>query len=166
MMQNYILKTWVVNDGLVIVEDDLSMRIMDFNGEVIWKDSKKIKVDSLSRAIKFQIDLKAIPFHKNETVLVSTFSGETAYFYSAKPKYLALKVKEIQKKITKTEDGFAIQLTSEILQKDVFLFTETRGHFSDNFIDLLPNQSVVIKYKTESETLDDLQLKSFNSFIR
>ncbi len=115
--------------------------------------------------LKFQLDLKTIQFNKNELVLVSKFKDETAYFYFVKPENLKLNQEEIQKNIALTKDGFNIELSSKTLQKDVFLFTKTKGHFSDNFFDLLPNQSVIIHFETESKSLDELQLKSFNNFI-
>ena len=83
-----------------------------------------------------------------------------------KPKDLKLKQAEIIKKITKTKDGFNIELSSKTLQKNVFLFTETKGHFSDNFFDLLPNESITVHFKTASKTFTNLGLKTFNTFIR
>ena len=77
-----------------------------------------------------------------------------------------LKQGDIQTEITKTGDGFRIKLSSETLQKDVFLFTTEKGKFHDNFFDILPNEVMLIYFKTEAEHLDDLQLKTFNNFIR
>ena len=115
--------------------------------------------------LKFQLDLKTIQFNKNEVVLVSKFKNETSHFYFVKPKNLKLNQEEIRKVITPTKGGFNIELTSKILQKDVLLFTKTKGYFSNNFFDLLPNQPVIIYFKTESKSLDELQLKSFSDFI-
>ncbi|MDP5081932.1 MAG: glycoside hydrolase family 2 protein, partial [Winogradskyella sp.] len=165
-VENNFLKTWVINDDIEPKSGLLSMQIIDFNGQVIWEDSNEIIVDSLSSAIKCQLDLKTIQFKKKEMVLISQFKNKTSYFYFVKPKDLKLQSNEIRRKIAKLEGGFTIELTCETLQKDVFLFTNTKGHFSDNFFDLLPHQSVIIHFKTESKSLDDLQLKSFNNFIR
>ena len=116
--------------------------------------------------MQFEVDLNTIQFNKDDVVLVSKFNNEISYFYFVKPKDLKLKSKVIQKKITKINDGFNIELSSRTLQKDVFLFTKNKGHFSDNFFDMLPNDRLIIHFKTEHKTLDDLQLKSFNNFIR
>jgi beta-mannosidase len=164
-VENNSLKIWLVNDNMESQKGLLSMHMMDFNGNIIWKGSQDINVDSLSSDIKFQLDLSTIQFNRDEIVLVSQFKNNVSYFYFVKPKDLKLQSAEIQRKITKTEDGFSIELSSETLQKDVFLFTTTKGHFSDNFFDLLPYQSVIIHFKTKSKSLDDLQLKSFNIFI-
>lgn len=165
-IENDILKTWIVNDGLDAHEDILYLKLIDFNGHTIWQDDKTVTVDSNSSAIKYELDLSAIAFHKNAIVLISKFKTETSYFYFVKPKKLKLNEGGIENKITKIKHGFTIELSSKTLQKDVFLFSKTKGHFSDNFFDLLPNTSVTIQFKTESEILDDLQLKSFNNFIR
>ncbi|WP_296382127.1 glycoside hydrolase family 2 protein [Winogradskyella sp.] len=165
-VENNILKTWIVNDSLQSKKGQLSMRLLDFDGKVIWKNSKSIEVDANSSTMQFEVDLNTIQFNKDDVVLVSKFNNEISYFYFVKPKDLKLKSKVIQKKITKINDGFNIELSSRTLQKDVFLFTKNKGHFSDNFFDMLPNDRLIIHFKTEHKTLDDLQLKSFNNFIR
>jgi beta-mannosidase len=50
-----------------------------------------------------------------------------------------------------------------VLQKEVFLFTKEKGHFSDNFFDLMPNETKVITFTSESETLSDLKIKTLNT---
>ena len=65
--------------------------------------------------------------------------------------------------VSKTKNGFSIILTSDVLQKDVFLFSKGKGHFSDNFFDLIPNQNKVIKFITKENSLNDLRIKTLNS---
>ena len=165
-VENDILKTWVVNDKLDGITGQLTLKLMNFSGEIIWSNEEQISVEPLSSEVKFQLDLKTLNFNRNETVLVSTFNGESSFFYFVKPKDLKLQQAEIQQKITKTNDGFAVELLSSTLQNDVFLFSGSKGHFSDNFFDLLPNQIKIIQFHTEAQTFDDLQIKTFNTFIR
>ena len=54
-------------------------------------------------------------------------------------------------------------LKSNVLQKNVFLFTNEKGHFSDNFFDLLPNETKVLEFKTESKSLNNLDIKTLNN---
>lgn len=70
---------------------------------------------------------------------------------------------EIEKLISKTKNAFSIQLKSNVLQKDVFLCTNKKGHFSDNFFDLIPNKTKVLEFETEATSLDDLRIKTLNS---
>ena len=165
-VENDILKTWVVNDKLDEITGQLTLNLMNFSGEVIWSNEEEISVEPLSNGVKFQLDLKNVDFNKNETVLVSTFNGKSSFFYFVKPKDLKLNQAEIQKIVMKTNDGFSIELFSSTLQKDVFLFTNANGRFSDNFFDLMPNQSKTIQFYTDSKRLDTLQIKTFNTFIR
>ncbi|MHA7841875.1 MAG: beta-mannosidase [Winogradskyella sp.] len=165
-VENNILKTWVINDDLEEVSGKLNMKLMDFSGEMIWNNQQQISADPLSSEIKFQLDLKILNFNRHETVLVSTFNDKTSYFYFVKPKDLKLQQDEIQKTVTKANDGFSIKLSSSTLQKDVFLFSDTKGHFSDNFFDLLPNEPKTIQFETDAKNLDELQIKTFNTFIR
>ena len=99
-------------------------------------------------------------------VLITRFNDQTTLNYFVSPKDLKLKQAPIEKKITKISEGFQIELSSIILQKDVFLFCDEKGHFSDNFFDLLPNETKTIVLKTNAETLQGLKLKTFNTFIR
>ncbi len=165
-VENETLKTWVVNDGLEDISGKLSLKLMNFSGEVIWSNEEQISVKPLSSEVKFELDLKALNFNKGETVLVSTFNGDSSFFYFVKLKDLKLQQAEIQKIITKTNDGFSVELSSSTLQKDVFLYTNAKGHFSDNFFDLMPDESKTVHFKTEVNSLDDLAVKTFNTFIR
>ena len=63
-------------------------------------------------------------------------------------------------------NGFSIELTSSTFQKDVFLSTNQKGDFSDNFFNMLPNETYNIHFNTDSDKFQDLQLKSFNTFVR
>ena len=165
-VENDTLKTWVVNDDLSLNTGELSLKIMDFEGNVIWRDYRTIQVEENSSSINNMLDLKSINYNKNEVVLVSNFNNKTSFFYFVKPKDLQLKEADIQQKIVKTINGFSIELTSTTFQKNVFLFTNHKGHFSDNFIDMIPNETYNIHFNTDSDKLEDLQLKSFNSFVR
>ncbi len=160
------LNIFVVNDELISHSGKLSVQIIDFNGKVLFEDFTTIEVVSNSSKLVYQLNLKNLPINKNEVVIVSKFKDEISYFYLVKPKDLKLKQEAIQKRITKTKNGFQIELSSKTLQKDVFLFCKDKGQFSDNYFDLLPKETKTIRFKTQAKSLENLQLKTFNSFIR
>ena len=57
-------------------------------------------------------------------------------------------------KVLKTKNGFEIIIHSDNLAKNIYLFADgLEGRFSDNYFDLLPGQSVKIKFKT-SEAIE------------
>jgi beta-mannosidase len=94
----------------------------------------------------------------------SSSSSNNAYslFYVAKPKDLELPEQDVSTKITKINGGFEIKVSAKTLQKDVFLYTKAKGHFSDNFFDVLPNRTITITFETEASTIDDLEIKTLN----
>lgn len=163
---NDTLSTYVINDDFAEYKGVLKIKIMDFNGKVLHNVSKPITVTSNSSEIKHELNLTALDLNKNAVVVVSTFNNETALFYLVKHKALELQKGEIKQVVTKTETGFVIELTSKTLQKDVFLYSDEKGHFSDNFFDLLPNETKNIQFKTKALELKDLKLKTFNNLLR
>ena len=160
IIENDSIKTYLVNDALKNLEGTLNLKIIDFYGKEVWSDSREINVKANSSKEYYSFTLDNID--KKNTFLISEFNDKKSYFYFTKPKDLNLQKGEIQQIITKTKTGFKITLKSSILQKDVFLFTKEKGHFSDNFFDLLPNETKVIKFKTDSKSLSDLEIKTLN----
>jgi beta-mannosidase len=161
VIENNRVKTFVINDTFDIVYGSLKLKIIDFYGKEIWSDFKEIEVFGNSSKQFYDTSLDKVD--KNSNLLVAEFNGEKSYFYFSKPKDLKLPKAVVQKNIRKTENGFSITLKSTVLQKDVFLFTNVKGHFSDNFFDLVPNESIRIYFKTEANSLDDLQIKTLNA---
>ncbi|MDD7913094.1 beta-mannosidase [Polaribacter ponticola] len=160
-IENNAVKTFVINDTFENITGTLKLKIIDFYGKEIWSDAKEIEVLGNSSKQYYNFSLNEI--NKNTTVLVAEFNNEKSYFYFAKPKDLNLPKDEILKSITKTDKGFFITLESTVLQKDLFLFTNDKGHFSDNFFDLLPNERKIIEFETNANSLDNLQFKTLNT---
>jgi beta-mannosidase len=95
--------------------------------------------------------------HQNEldhTVFVCELveNGKTlsknAYFF--KPfKELKIAKPNVEYNISKTENGFDIDLKTDKLAKNVYLqIADEQGFFSDNYFDLLPNENVSVNLKT------------------
>jgi beta-mannosidase len=155
------VKTFIINDTFGTVKGNLKIKVIDFYGKEIESDSLKIEVLENSSKEFHSFSMKSID--KKATVLVAEFNNQTSYFYFVKPKELILPKDEMDKEIIKLKNGFSIAIKSTVLQKDVFLFTNEKGHFSDNFFDLLPNETKTIYFKTSAHSLDDLQIKTLNS---
>lgn len=163
-VKNDSLNVYLINDTFADYSGVLSTEIMNFLGEVIWEHSEEISVMPNSSNVKFQIDLNSLSLDKDEVVILSKFHESESLFYLVKPKDLELPSKVIQKEVIKTDDGFMITLSSNTLQKDVFLFCNVSGHFSDNYFDLLPNKPKQINFKTEVKSIRDLKIMSLNDF--
>lgn len=160
IIKNDSVKTFIINDTFKHIKGDLKLKIIDFNGKEIWSDSKEIEVLENSSKNYHHFSLDKVD--KNSSLLISEFNSEKSYFYFTKPKDLELPIEEITKEIINSKDGFSITLKSDVLQKDVFLFTSEKGHFSDNFFDVLPNETKIIFFKTDAKNLDDLKIKTLN----
>ncbi|SDS15000.1 beta-mannosidase [Polaribacter sp. KT25b] len=154
------VKTYIINDSFDTIRGNLKIKVIDFYGNEIKSDSIEIKALENSSKEFYRFSIKNID--KKTTVLVTEFNNQKSNFYFVKPKELLLPKGEINKEIIKTENGFLITLKSSVLQKDVFLFTNKKGHFSDNYFDLLPNETKTIYFETSTNSLNDLKLKSLN----
>ena len=160
-IKNDSVKTFVVNDTFKTLNGDLKLRVIDFQGKEIWSDSKEINVLENSSQQFYSLPLDK--FDTKNTMLIIEFQNEKSYFYFTTPKDLNLPKGEVQRSITRDKNRFSITLKSAVLQKDVFLFTNVKGHFSDNFFDLLPNETTRIDFKTNANSLDDLKIKTLNA---
>jgi beta-mannosidase len=155
------VKTFVINDTFNPIQGNLKVTLIDFYGKEIWKDSKEIQVLENSSKPYFNFSLESIK--SESSVLITEFNNQQSVFFFTKPKDLNLPKGIIKKVVSKTKNGFSIILTSDVLQKDVFLFSKGKGHFSDNFFDLIPNQNKVINFITKENSLNDLRIKTLNS---
>ena len=155
------VKTFVINDTFNPIQGNLKVTLIDFYGKEIWKDSKEIQVLENSSKPYFNFSLESIK--SESSVLITEFNNQQSVFFFTKPKDLNLPKGIIKKVVSKTKNGFSIILTSDVLQKDMFLFSKGKGHFSDNFFDLIPNQNKVIKFITKENSLNDLRIKTLNS---
>lgn len=164
--KNDSLNIFVVNDTFEIIKDSLSLKLIDFDGTVIYKNKFFAESAENSSEVLFSLPLKTLKFDKRFCVLKVNFGNSEYLHYFAKPKDLEMKNSEIETKIEKKTEGFLVSLTSKTLQKDVFLSTDEKGKFEDNFFDLLPNESKTILFLTESKTAPKLKLKTLNQFIQ
>lgn len=165
-VENDILKTWIVNDSLVALNRNLNLKILDFNGKQLHELKKEILVPENTSKLINELYLKSLNIDFSKVVVVSEFMKRKSLHYLVKPKELKLLQGDIEQVIAESWNGFSIRLTSKVLQKDVFLYSNKKGHFSNNFFDLLPNESRVIHFKTNALELKDLKIKTFNKLVR
>jgi len=130
----------IVNDLLIEIKDTLRLKIIDFSGKELWSKVEPVRIEKNSSQKMRELSLSQLKINaKNSVLVTSTNSSGANFHYFDSPKELDLKNSEIKSEIRKHTGGFWIEVSSQVLQKDVFLSTVTKGHFSDNFFDLLPN---------------------------
>ena len=157
---NSNILTYIINDKFEVISGRLNAKIINLNGDEIWSNFKDISVaENTSQQV---YSIPNVDIDRKNHVYITEFNGKKSVYFFSKPKELNLSKGEITKEITKTKTGFSITLKSDILQKDVFLFSKNKGHFSNNFFDLLPNETINVEFKTDAKNLDDLVIKSLN----
>lgn len=152
------LKVGIVNDRLTDVTAQLRLKLMDFNGRVIWEEMSVVEIPANSSDDYFDVNKNEFEYQYRKqidrVVLVAELvkageilSKNTYYFRPFK----ALKIEKpkVDYTISKTEDGFAIEMKTDKLAKNVYLqIGDEEGFFSDNYFDLLPVEKVTINLKT------------------
>lgn len=149
----------LINDDVITYEGEVEAELVSFKGDVIW--SKKVVCQSDSNSNKRPLyflmdDLKGVDRSSVCLSLKFTTANEkfkTLYFFE-KPKELKLSKPTIQ--MTKIDD-LTIELTSDVLAKNVFLSSDEEVFCSDNYFDLLPNEKRIIHL---SKPIEIIQIKS------
>ncbi len=144
------LNVTVADDALTSITGTLRVAIKDFEGNLIKEQTLyNYQTDRNKNEVVLKMLLSDFEFNPANSFAEITFEKEKSIFYFEKPKDLKLPKQEIAIETTKTTKGFTLRLTSEVLQKDVFLYSDSKGHFDDNFFDLLPKESKVVIFKTD-----------------
>ena len=160
-----IVSTYIINDELRNSTDTLTLKIIDFYGKELWSAKKKVSVNGNSSTKAHELSIDELSMNQSEVVMITSFKDQSSQFYFTKPKELTLPKAHIDQSIQKTKGGFFIEINASSLQKDVFLFTNEKGHFSDNFFDIFPGKTRKIFFKTTSNTIDDLKVISLNEIM-
>jgi beta-mannosidase len=150
------LKVDVINDKLTEIKAQLVVKVLDFDGNEVWKDTRDVLVPANSsntffaaktvefmRTVQALKQLLVVELVENSTVL----SQNTMYFRPIKT--LLLPKPEVKYELLDVDGGFEITLTTDKLAKNLYLsLGDQDGFFSDNYFDLIPGQPVKIGLET------------------
>jgi beta-mannosidase len=148
-------EVFLVNDSFEKLSGKLELELFSFDGKLLWKKSKDVSVEENSSTAIYEIlkeDLKS--FNIYQTVLKVKFNEVQSQYFFVKPKDLQLQKPNIQIKIL---NDVMIEISSDVLAKDVFLSSENEVFFEDNYFDLLPNEKRIIKL---SKAAKEIKVKS------
>ena len=160
------LDVYIVNDTFSEIKDTLEISHLDFNGNILFKEVAFVSSPINTSKVVYKYQLKNKKFDHNNTFLKIIFGESEYYHYFAKPKDLNLINDPLTIETVKNKDGFLIKLKSETLQKNVFLFSEEKGTWQDNFFDILPGVSKYIQFKTDAKVVSKINFKTLNQFIQ
>ena len=157
-MEDGVLKVHVVSDRLDPMDATLSLRLLDFSGEVAWDEEKTLEVPANASQVQFEIPVEQLfgSAKANEVVLEAKIleAGDPVssnLFYFAPIREIALPEPEITLKSERSEGGYTLELGTDVLAKNVYLTMEEDGFFSDNYFDLLPGEIRTIQLTTPAE---------------
>nr|WP_320117401.1 glycoside hydrolase family 2 protein [uncultured Marinifilum sp.] len=156
-VEDEILKVGIVNDHLNEINAELNLKLIDFSGNEIWSKSDEIIIEKNSSAEYFSMELEA--FMKDEDaenqLLVANIMKDgrkiaSNILYFKPVKELNLPRPKVDYKINESEGGFVLSLKTDVLAKNIFLSVgEEDVFFSDNYFDLLPNDTIELKIDTK-----------------
>lgn len=140
-------KVYVVNDALVAQQARLDLQLISFDGSILWQQTKSVSVEANSSKIYFSTDKNELgTFNPKQAVLsvrllLPDNKEKRGLYYFVKPKEMQLKIPKI---VVNQIDDTTIELTTDVLAKNVFL--EASGvKFEDNYFDLLPSEKKIVK---------------------
>ena len=148
------LQVCLVSDSLNEMQVQFKFRVIDFTGKKILETNQLLKVAPQSATMLLNKSIASIVSKHSLQNLVAVASILKAdgsiidqYFYFDTVKNLALKKDTILLQQSRQNNQVAITLLSPTLKKNVQLTTNISGEFSDNYFDLMPNQTQVIYFK-------------------
>jgi beta-mannosidase len=150
-------KVGIVNDRLEKVNAQLILKMMDFNGRVIWETASLVEIPANSSRDYFNENKNEFLYRKDTRNLL--FSAEliengktiSRNIYFFRPfKELNVPAPQVEYTISKTDSGFDIELKTDKLAKNVYLqMGDEEGFFSDNYFDMLPGEKVTINLESD-----------------
>ncbi len=159
----------IVSDSLKSISTNVQLDLYDFSGKLVFKKVIPVQVmpntatsaiiikpqEILGQYKPMDVVLKMSLVNKDNDLLT------TNYYYFVPPKELNLTQPLIEKEISKVGENISIRLKSNVFAKNIFLSVPFEGHFSDNNVDLLPNEQVEIKFRAKKNQ----NIKSFEKFL-
>ena len=143
-----------INDEVETKKGNLKIQLIDFDGTILWHKEEYITIKENQNKIITVLDDSLLQKVNQEKVVLSVKLETdkekiTSNYYFVKPKKLKLKKPTI---IIKRQNETTIEITTNTLAKDVFLFSEG-VHFEENYFDLLPHEKRIIHLSSPTENI-------------
>lgn len=143
----------------------LSVKLFDFSGKILVESSFTVVIPALS-SVQVGILEELIPpgFDLATSVLSIELSEPDGtlrhqklhYFFPEKK--LTLTAPQIEISQVATDTGFSLELSTDVLAKNVYLQGIPGCVFSDNFMDLLPGEKKTIQIESSIKNWDEVDL--------
>jgi len=162
--ENSALQMYVVSDKQQIQPARLRVRLLDLEGKVLEEKSSDIQVKPLSSEVYLSLPMTQLlaerqrsrVFIDAQLLADGKVVSRNLYFFD-KMKDVPLPKPEIKADITSTGSGYRVTLQSPQIARDVYVsFEDLDATYSDNYVDLLPGDSVQIGVNSKA-SLDQLR---------
>ena len=169
------MRFYVVSDRLAAVPARLQVRLLDFNGRVLFQQIQAVQIEPLTSKVYLDIPRKKLlKGHDAKQVVLSCevqaadgtiLAANTHYF--ATPKEMTLPHPDIATTWKPlTDSTYQLTLQSKTLARDINLtLAESDGFFEDNYFDLLPDQPKTVTFRSTGPTSAQ-QLKQLKQQLR
>ena len=162
-----------VSDRLEAISGELALAIVSFTGDTLWHQAQPIEFAANTSQKFFEKGRKELlkGVKEKKAVLVAKVKvkdeivAENTYYFLP-VKELKLPEVTVNTAISAVEGGYTIDLSSNVLAKNVFLSSEkSDGFFSDNYFDLLPGVTKRITFTSATpsdNSLGDLKIMTIS----
>jgi beta-mannosidase len=154
------INVYVVSDNITGEDASLDVRLMDFSGKVLWSKKLNHKVKALSSEIALSIpkdELAASNYDPEKSFISAKLTDSKGVslssndLYFKRPKDLKYTTATIQTDLSKQGDHYVLKITSNALAPRLEItFGDEDASLSDNYIDVLPNETVSISIKSKA----------------
>jgi beta-mannosidase len=156
--ENSALQIYVVSDRQQVQPAQLRVRLLDLTGKVLEEKSLDVQVKPLASDVYMSLPTTQILAQRSreqvfidaELLAAGKVVSRNLYFFS-RMKDVALPRPEIKADIESSGTGYKVTLQSSQLARDVYLsFGDLDAKFSDNYLDMLPGESVQIEVTSKA----------------
>ncbi len=175
VIEEGVLSVYAISDWVDAIEGVAILKLLDFSGNVLWADSRRVSMSPDSSVFFFGTGVKFLLRGRPANTVVfcaelwesdELLSRNLLYF--APPRELDLPPVEVERpgernpgsnlsvrSISRVEHGYAISLCARALVKNLHLSVEGReGYFDRNFFDMLPGSCETVFFVTDEDIGD------------
>jgi beta-mannosidase len=153
--ENGNLKVFVVSDRVQPVAAQLSLSLLDFEGNKLWSQQENIEVAPLKSKSYVAVPVKTLLAGKDpkgvvllaEVLVGGKRLSSNEHFFGAY-KDLSLPKPQINAEVVPLRGGFKITLSADKFARAVYLSSpDYAGVFVDNYFDLIPERNVEVEFR-------------------
>jgi beta-mannosidase len=164
------LDVFVVSDRLKPFTGQLNLSLLDFEGNVLWKQHKEIEVAALNSKSYLTIPIHVLLAERDakkvvllaEVLVDGREVSRNEHFFQPY-KNLSLPHPQINAQVVPAAGGFTVTLTADRFARAVYLSAPGfPGFFVDNYFDLIPSRKIEVAFRTRAR----IPLSDFRNKLR